>query len=95
MAPELLPGFVAPILGGQADYCKGNRFYELDHIDRMPLVRKLGNAALSFMAKLSGGYWDIFDPANGYTAIHAAWRGACPSTRSASATSSRPTCSSG
>lgn len=71
MAPELLPGFVAPILRGQADYCKGNRFYELDHIDRMPLVRKLGNAALSFMAKLSGGYWDIFDPANGYTAIHA------------------------
>jgi dolichol-phosphate mannosyltransferase len=72
MAPELLPGFVASILGGQADYCKGNRFYELDHIDRMPLERKLGNAALSFMAKLSGGYWDIFDPANGYTAIHAA-----------------------
>lgn len=72
MAPELLPGFVVPILGGQADYCKGNRFYELDHIDRMPLVRKLGNAALSFMAKLSGGYWDTFDPANGYTAIHAA-----------------------
>jgi glycosyltransferase involved in cell wall biosynthesis len=72
MAPELLPGFVAPILGGQADYCKGNRFYELEHIGRMPLVRKVGNAALSFMAKLSGGYWDIFDPANGYTAIHAA-----------------------
>ena len=71
MAPELVPSFVAPILDGQADYCKGNRFYELDHIDRMPLVRKLGNAALSFMAKLSGGYWDIFDPANGYTAIHA------------------------
>lgn len=72
MAPELLPEFVAPILAGEADYCKGNRFYELDHIGRMPAVRKLGNAGLSFMAKLSGGYWDIFDPANGYTAIHAA-----------------------
>jgi glycosyltransferase involved in cell wall biosynthesis len=72
MAPELLSSFVAPILGGQADYCKGNRFYDLDHIDRMPFGRKVGNAALSFMAKLSGGYWDIFDPANGYTAIHAA-----------------------
>ncbi len=71
MAPELLPGFVAPILSGHADYCKGTRFYELDQLGRMPLVRKLGNAALSFMAKLSGGYWDIFDPANGYTAIHA------------------------
>jgi len=26
---------------------------------------------LSFMTKLSSGYWDIFDPTNGYTAIHA------------------------
>ncbi len=71
MAPELLGRFVAPILAGEADYCKGNRFYELDHIHSMPAVRKIGNAGLSFMAKLSGGYWDIFDPANGYTAIHA------------------------
>ena len=26
---------------------------------------------LSFITKLSTGYWDIFDPTNGYTAIHA------------------------
>src|SRR3970282_2209142 len=39
---------------------------------RMPAVRILGNAALSFMTKFSSGYWDIFDPTNGYTAIHAA-----------------------
>ena len=31
----------------------------------------MGNAALSFLAKLSTGYWDLFDPANGFTAIHA------------------------
>jgi len=36
----------------------------------MPMVRLLGNAALSFMAKLSCGYWNSFDPTNGYTAIH-------------------------
>ena len=30
-----------------------------------------GNAVLSFMTKLSSGYWNIFDPTNGYTAIHA------------------------
>jgi len=29
-----------------------------------------GNALLSFLTKLSSGYWDLFDPANGYTAIH-------------------------
>jgi len=33
-------------------------------------VRLIGNAVLSFMTKLSSGYWDLFDPTNGYTAIH-------------------------
>jgi glycosyltransferase involved in cell wall biosynthesis len=72
MPPELLPVFVGPIVAGQADYTKGNRFYDLANIRRMPAARIIGNAILSFMAKLSGGYWDIFDPANGYTAIHSA-----------------------
>lgn len=69
MDPALLPVFVAPVLAGEADYTKGNRFYDLQHISRMPGLRLLGNAALSFMAKFSTGYWDIFDPTNGYTAI--------------------------
>jgi dolichol-phosphate mannosyltransferase len=71
MDPALLPIFVAPILSGQADYTKGNRFFDLENIGRMPKIRIAGNAALSFMSKLSTGYWDIFDPTNGYTAIHA------------------------
>ncbi len=71
MAPELLPMFVAPIVAAEADYTKGNRFYDLANIRRMPGLRIFGNAVLSFMAKLSGGYWDVFDPTNGYTAIHA------------------------
>jgi hypothetical protein len=32
-------------------------------------VRKIGNLALSFMSKLSTGYYEIFDPNNGFTAI--------------------------
>jgi glycosyltransferase involved in cell wall biosynthesis len=71
MDPRLLPNFVAPILEGWADYTKGNRFYNLTQLGRMPRTRLLGNAVLSFMAKLSTGYWNIFDPANGYTAIQA------------------------
>jgi dolichol-phosphate mannosyltransferase len=71
MDPALLPRFIAPILSGQADYAKGNRFYDLRYIGRMPAVRLFGNAALSFMAKASTGYWDLFDPTNGYTAIDA------------------------
>ncbi len=71
MDPALIPAFIAPIANGQADYSKGNRFYDLAQIGRMPRLRLLGNAALSFMAKLSTGYWNLFDSTNGFTAIHA------------------------
>ena len=66
-----LPEMVGPILRGEADYTKGNRFYDLDQIGRMPWIRVIGNAILGFLTKLSSGYWNIFDPTNGYTAIHA------------------------
>jgi len=62
---------VAPILLGEADYAKGNRFTSISHLTTMPTVRVLGNAALSFAAKVSTGYWNIFDPTNGYTALEA------------------------
>lgn len=71
MDPALIPDFIWPILACEADYTKGNRFYDLEEIRAMPGMRLFGNAVLSFMAKLSTGYWDLFDPTNGYTAIHA------------------------
>ncbi len=70
MDPNYLPMFIEPILNGDADYTKGNRFWDLTEIRQMPFIRRLGNLALSFMTKLSTGYWDSFDPTNGYTAIH-------------------------
>ncbi|KPB52627.1 Group 2 family glycosyltransferase [Pseudomonas coronafaciens pv. oryzae] len=70
MDPLLIPDFVLPILNGQADYTKGNRFFDLEEIRQMPKIRLFGNAALSFLTKLSSGYWDLFDPTNGFTAIH-------------------------
>lgn len=71
MDPNLIGQFVDPILAGEADYTKGNRFFDLEEIHAMPRIRLFGNAVLSLMAKLSTGYWDLFDPTNGYTAIHA------------------------
>lgn len=71
MDPSLIQLFVDPILTGEADYAKGNRFFDLEEIHQMPRLRLFGNAVLSLMAKLSTGYWDLFDPTNGYTAIHA------------------------
>jgi dolichol-phosphate mannosyltransferase len=70
MDPAMIPDFAAPIETGDADYAKGNRFFDLEGIRTMPKLRLFGNAALSFMTKLSSGYWDLFDPTNGYTAIH-------------------------
>jgi len=71
MDPKLIPQFVAPIIRGEADYTKGNRFFDLEQIGAMPPMRLFGNAVLSLMTKLSSGYWDLFDPTNGFTAIHA------------------------
>lgn len=71
MNPELIPIFVKPILEGKADYTKGNRFFNPEDVTGMPIVRLVGNAGLSFLTKLSSGYWNIFDPTNGFVAINA------------------------
>jgi glycosyltransferase involved in cell wall biosynthesis len=71
MDPQLIPQLISPILLGYADYTKGNRFFNLEKLRKMPNIRLFGNALLSLLSKLSSGYWDIFDPTNGYTAIHA------------------------
>lgn len=70
MDPALIPTLCKPLLCGRADYVKGNRFYRISDVSGMPKVRLLGNAALSFLTKLSSGYWHLFDPTNGFTAIH-------------------------
>lgn len=71
MDPALILHFANPISNGEADYTKGNRFFDLEKIRLMPKIRLFGNAVLSLMCKLSSGYWNLFDPTNGYTAIHA------------------------
>ncbi|MGP9824406.1 glycosyltransferase family 2 protein [Ectopseudomonas khazarica] len=71
MDPRLIPYFARPITRGRADYTKGNRFYRHESLRGMPKVRLIGNALLSFLTKLSCGYWSLMDPTNGYTAIHA------------------------
>jgi hypothetical protein len=69
MDSTLIPKFIEPILNQEADYTKGNRFLEVGSIKKMPLTRLIGNIGLSFFSKISTGYWEIFDPTNGFTAI--------------------------
>jgi dolichol-phosphate mannosyltransferase len=78
MDPALIPRLVRPVAMGDADYAKGNRFYDPASLRNMPVARLVGNAILSFITKFSTGYWDVFDPTNGFTAIHAKVAGALP-----------------
>ena len=57
------------LIKNNLSYVKGNRFYYLQDLDGMPLIRIIGNSVLSFFSKFSSGYWDIFDPTNGYFVI--------------------------
>ncbi|HYB44063.1 MAG TPA: glycosyltransferase family 2 protein [Candidatus Methylomirabilis sp.] len=70
MDPSYLEELIEPLLAGRADYTKGNRFHDPEALRQMPAVRKVGNAGLSFLIKAASGQWHIFDPTNGYTAIH-------------------------
>lgn len=71
MDPAEISVLVDPIVRGDADYAKGNRFFNIEDLQGMPILRLFGNAGLSFLTKLSSGYWSVFDPTNGYTAVHA------------------------
>lgn len=69
MDPKLINAFILPIVNNTADYTKGNRFYDLESLKQMPKIRIFGNAIVSFLNKFASGYWSIFDPTNGYTAV--------------------------
>jgi glycosyltransferase involved in cell wall biosynthesis len=72
MDPDYLPALLAPIADGIALFTKANRFFSRDSYQGMPVFRIFGNIMLSFATKLASGYWHLFDPQNGYTAIHRA-----------------------
>jgi len=64
-----IPEILAPIIYKQADYTKGNRFRDFQALQNMPAIRRIGNVALGFLTKAATGYWNIFDPTNGFIAI--------------------------
>lgn len=66
-----IPALVTPLILGRADFTKGNRFRDFVALRNMPMVRRVGNLGLSFLTKAATGYWNIFDPTNGFFAIRA------------------------
>jgi len=71
MPPEYLSSLLDAIIDQGYGYSKGNRFLASDSLAQMPRQRLLGNIVLTFLTKLASGYWHVFDPQNGYTAIKA------------------------
>jgi dolichol-phosphate mannosyltransferase len=71
MDPEHLALLLDALIEKGYDYAKGNRFLHSEAISQMPAVRIIGNIVLTFLTKAASGYWHIFDPQNGYTAIRA------------------------
>ncbi len=69
MDPALLKSFLDPIVDGTADYTKGNRLLSPELRTGMSKWRFFGNSILTFLTKVSSGYWQMVDPQNGYTAI--------------------------
>lgn len=69
MPPAYLPNLLDSIIENDYDYAKGNRFLGKGSLLDMPKHRVFGNFVLTFMTKLASGYWNIFDPQNGYTAV--------------------------
>ncbi len=71
MDPDQIPALITPLIQGKADYVKGNRFRDFQSLQKMPFIRRVGNLGLSFLSKAATGYWNIFDPTNGFLAIRA------------------------
>lgn len=69
MEPRYVKELVDSLIDGEVDMVKANRFFELEQIIKMPKVRLIGNLVLSFFSKASTGYWELFDPNNGFFAI--------------------------
>jgi len=69
MDAAYIPALIKPLLEDKADFAKGNRFRDLKALQAMPLSRRIGNLGLSFIIKAASGYWNVFDPTNGFTAI--------------------------
>jgi dolichol-phosphate mannosyltransferase len=69
MDPGYIPVLIQPLIDNDADFTKGNRFRDFAALKKMPLSRRIGNLGLSFLIKGASGYWNIFDPSNGFIAI--------------------------
>lgn len=74
MPLDQVTNLLDPLISGEADYTKGNRFMVRHHALRdipqvMPKTRLVGNMLISALTKIASGYYKVVDVVDGYTAI--------------------------
>lgn len=69
MDPLDLEAILLPVLSGEANYSKGNRFINRANYSKMPKLRILGNVLFSILSCIASGYYHIFDTQCGFTAV--------------------------
>lgn len=69
MPLEQIESLIIPIAEGKADYTKGDRLSVPEHRQGMPHLRLFGNLILTWLTRITSGYWQLNDSQNGFTAI--------------------------
>lgn len=72
MPLEEIPNLLDPVINGECDYAKGNRFLLStleDTLEKMPKSRLIGNIIITALTKISSGYYKTMDVVDGFTAI--------------------------
>jgi dolichol-phosphate mannosyltransferase len=67
--PEDIPRFIREIEESNYDLIKGNRFFDVESLVRMPKIKILGNLFITNIQKIVSGNYQISDPNNGFLAI--------------------------
>ena len=74
MPLEQVTNLLDPLIRGEADYTKGNRFMIRDGLwetipETMPKTRLVGNMIITILTKIASGYYKVADVVDGFTAI--------------------------
>lgn len=67
--PEDIPKFLKMFEEGKYDLIKGNRFFDIKSLEKMPKIKMFGNLITTNIQKIVSGNYSISDPNNGFLAI--------------------------
>lgn len=67
--PEDIPKFIEKLEESNYDLIKGNRFFDIESLEKMPKIKMLGNLITTNIQKIVSGNYAISDPNNGFLAI--------------------------